>query len=186
MSDDITRWIQAASRGDADAHERLFEHVYAELKLLARRQLRGAASPTLDTTGLVHDAYLKLAGAQTLGVDSRRHFFALAAKAMRQIVIDHVRAHVAAKRGGAEARHVPLDEAHEPGAAQVSPDSLLQLDAALGDMEQRLPRLAELIELRFFAGMELGEIAALQGVSERTVNRDWRRARAELYAAIYP
>jgi RNA polymerase sigma factor (TIGR02999 family) len=186
MTDDITGWIEAAGRGDADAQRRLFENVYAELKLLARRQLRGLASPTLDTTGLVHDAYLKLAGAQSPGLESRRHFFALAAKAMRQIVIDHARAHVAAKRGGAQAQPVTLDEALVPTTAQVTPDGLLQLDAALGELEQRLPRLSQLIELRFFAGMELDEIATLQGVSARTVNRDWRRARAELYAAIYP
>jgi RNA polymerase sigma factor (TIGR02999 family) len=185
-ADDITGRIEAAGRGDVAAYRQLFEQVYAELKLLARRQLRGAASATLDTTGLVHDAYLKLSGTQALGLESRRHFFALAAKAMRQIVIDHARARVTDKRGGVGAQHLSLDDAHEPTAGQIAPDSLLQLDAALGELEQRMPRLSELIELRFFAGMELGEIAALQGVSERTVNRDWRRARAELYAAIYP
>lgn len=186
MVDDITGWIEAASRGDPAAYGQLFEQVYAELKLLARRQLRGAASPTLDTTGLVHDAYLKLSGTQAMGPESRRHFFALAAKAMRQIVIDHARAHVAAKRGGAEARHLSLDDVHEPIAILVTPDSLIQMDTALDELARRMPRLSELIELRFFAGMELDEIASLLGVSERTVTRDWRRARAELYAAIYP
>jgi RNA polymerase sigma factor (TIGR02999 family) len=186
MAGDVTRLVEAAGRGDQAAYRQLFERVYAELKLLARRQLRGAVSPTLDTTGLVHDAYLKLSGTEALGLESRRHFFALAARAMRQIVIDHARARIAAKRGGGEVRHLSLDDVHEPSAVQIAPDRLLQLDSALGELEKRMPRLSELIEMRLFAGMELSEIATLQGVSERTLHRDWRRARAELYAAIYP
>jgi RNA polymerase sigma factor (TIGR02999 family) len=116
---------------------------------------------------------------------SRKHFFALAAKAMRQIVIDHARARIAAKRGGGEVQAVPLDMVAEPDAMQWAPDRLLQLDRALGELEARMPRLSSLIEMRFFGGMELSEIAALEEVSERTLNRDWRRARAELYSALY-
>jgi RNA polymerase sigma factor (TIGR02999 family) len=185
VADDRTGPVEITDRGDQAACRELFEQVYAELKLLARRQLRGATSPTLDTTGLVHDVYLKLSGAEALDLEGRRHFFALAAKAMRQIIIDHVRARVAAKRGGGEVHRRLPDDVREAPAEPVAPDGLLQLDCALGELEQRMPRLSELIEMRFFAGMELEEIAALQGVSKRTLNRDWRRARAELYAAIY-
>jgi RNA polymerase sigma factor (TIGR02999 family) len=185
MDETITALIESAVDGDAASYERLFTRVYAELKLLARRQLRAGANPTLDTTSLVHDAYLKLARPETLALQSRRHFFALAAKAMRQIVIDHARARAAAKRGAGEVRVVPREDAAELAGTHVGPDRLLQLDRALSELERRMPRLSSLIEMRLFGGMELAEIAALQEVSERTLNRDWRRARAELYAALY-
>lgn len=186
MDESVTCLIEAAAGGDTGSYERLFARVYDELKLIARRQLRfGRSSATLDTTVLVHDAYLKLACPGELNLQGRRHFFAVAAKAMRQIVIDHARARFAAKRGGREAQAVPLESVPEIDAAQIAPDRLLQLDRALRDLEARLPRLSTLIEMRFFGGMELAEIAELQEVSERTLNRDWRRARAELYAALY-
>lgn len=185
MSEDITDLVRAVGAGTPDAFERLYARVYAELKLMARKQLRGNASPTFDTTGLVHDTYLKLAHPETLALHDRHHFFALAARAMRQIVVDHARARVAAKRGSGQAKTVPLDAATDLAAAEIAPDRMLLIDAALADMEVRHPRLSRLIELRLFGGLELHEIAALQEVSERTLNRDWRRARAELYAAIY-
>ncbi|MDN5924603.1 MAG: ECF-type sigma factor [Xanthomonadales bacterium] len=182
--EDITSLVVAISDGDTDAYEKLFTQVYAELKLLARSQLRGASSPTLNTTGLVHDVYLKLACPASLTLSNRKHFFVLAAKAMRQIVIDHARARRANKRVDG-ASMLPLDLIAEPAAAQIAPDRLLLLDRALSDLEEREPHLSVLIELRFFGGMELGDIAALEEVSERTLNRTWRRARAELYAALY-
>lgn len=185
MQEDITALVEAVGNGDEGARNRLFERVYAELKLLARRQLRGHASPTLDTTGLVHDAYLKLASPGRLELHNRRHFFALAAKAMRQIVIDHARSLATGKRAG-KAHALPLDEIGELAASQIAPDQLLEMDRALQQVTASHPRLAALIELRFFAGLELAEIAAMQDVSERTLNRDWRRARAELYAVLYP
>ncbi|HET8897973.1 MAG TPA: ECF-type sigma factor [Rhodanobacteraceae bacterium] len=186
MSVEITQLVEAVARGDANAQRALFEQVYGELKMLARRQLRGGRSPTFDTTGLVHDAYLKLSGSDSLGRGGRRHFFALAAKAMRQIVIDHARARLAAKRGGGEVQHLQLDELRDASTTQIAPDRLLQLHAAMDELEKRLPRLSELVEMRLFAGLELREIAELQGVSERTLNRDWQQARAVLYASIYP
>lgn len=187
MTEDITELVQAVGAGDAKAYERLFDRVYNELKLLARRQIRisDAGSPTLDTTGLVHDTYVKMARPESLALSGRKHFFALAAKAMRQVVIDHARAHVAGKRGGGEARSVSMDSVAELAAAQVAPEKLLLLDQALKEMEVQQPRLSALIELRFFAGLELEQIAEMQEVSERTLNRDWRRARAELYASLY-
>ncbi len=185
MDENITCLIEAAAGGDAASHQELFTRVYGELKLIAHRQLRAGAGLTLNTTGLVHDAYLKLACPGQLALRSRKHFFALAAKAMRQVVIDHARARIAAKRGGGQAQIVPLDMVTAADAVQWAPDRLLQFDRALGELEARMPRLSTLIEMRFFGGMELSEIAALEEVSERTLNRDWRRARAELYAALY-
>ncbi|HET8897977.1 MAG TPA: ECF-type sigma factor [Rhodanobacteraceae bacterium] len=184
MDDDITRLVEAVAAGDAQAYEKLFATVYTELKRVARHQLRGIASPTLDTTGLVHDVYLKLSCPEALTLSSRKHFFALAAKAMRQIVIDHARAQVTNKRSG-KAHAVSIDEASSLQAEQMAPDQLLNLDRELSRLGEAHPRLASLIELRFFAGLELEQIAAMQQVSERTLNRDWRRARAELYAALY-
>lgn len=185
MGEDITALVRAAGGGDNAARDKLFTHVYDELKVLARAQLRSTSTPTLNTTGLVHDAYLKLACPGGLDVQGRKHFFVLSARAMRQIVIDHVRRRCAEKRGGGV---VPaaLDDIADPAGAEIGPDKLLELDRALDQLQSTQPRLAALIELRFFGGLELAEIAEMQGVSERTLNRDWRRARAELYAVLYP
>ena len=185
METDITALVRATSEGDGSARDALFALLYDELKRLARRQLRGSASPTLDTTGLVHDTYLKLAAPGTLTLHGRKHFFVLAAKAMRQIVIDHARARAAGKRGSGALQSVTLSDALEQAAQEVAPDKLLELDRALTELEASQPRLSSLIELRFFTGLDLAEIAAMQEVSERTLNRDWRRARAELYAVMY-
>lgn len=185
MDTDITALVQSAGSGDAAARDALFALLYDELKRIARKQLRGASSPTLDTTGLVHDAYLKLAAPGSLNLQGRKHFFVLAAKAMRQIVIDHARARGAGKRGGGAVHAVTLNETIDQPAQEVAPDKLLELDRALTTLEASQPRLSSLIELRFFTGLDLAQIAAMQVVSERTLNRDWRRARAELYAVMY-
>ncbi|WIG55010.1 MAG: hypothetical protein OJF61_000796 [Rhodanobacteraceae bacterium] len=185
MDTDITALVRSAGNGDAEARNALFALLYDELKRVARKQLHGASSPTLNTTGLVHDAYLKLATPESLNLQGRKHFFAVAAKAMRQITIDYARARAVGKRGGGSVHAVPLDAAIEQPAQIVAPDKLLELDRALTTLEASQPRLSSLIELRFFIGLELSEIAAMQDVSERTLNRDWRRARAELYAVMY-
>jgi RNA polymerase sigma factor (TIGR02999 family) len=185
-SDDVTALIEAAGSGNADALKALFVRVYDELKLLARKQLAASAGHTLNTTGLVHEAYLKLAQPEGRDLRGRVHFFALAAKAMRQIVIDHARARVADKRGGENLQIVELDEAAGVADSELGPDELLRLDRALTQLEVDEPRLADLVELRFFAGLQISDIATLQDVSERTLNRDWRRAKAQLHAALYP
>jgi len=186
MADDVTALIDAANNGDARALQGLFVHVYDELKWLARRQLAASAAPTLNTTGLVHEAYLKLVGPDGRSLHGPAHFFALAAKAMRQIVIDHARARLTEKRGGEHLQIVPLDEGLEVADGELPPDELLRLDRALAQLEAEEPRLAQIVELRFFAGLGLAEIALLQSLSERTVNRDWRRAKAQLYASLHP
>jgi len=183
--DDVTALIRAAGNGDAEVLKALFARVYVELKQLARKQLAGASS-TLNTTGLVHEAYLKLVRPHGVDLHGRTHFFALAAKAMRQIVIDHARARLTEKRGGDHAQMVSLEEAADLPGSDLNPDELLRLDRALSQLESDEPRLAELVELRFFGGLAVAEIAALREVSERTLNRDWRRAKAHLHTSLYP
>ena len=183
---DVTLLIDAAGSGDAAALKLLFARVYDELKVLARKQLAASSDATLNTTGLVHEAYLKLVQPDGRGLRSRVHFFALAAKAMRQIVIDHARARLADKRGGEHLQIVDIDEASDVADGELGPDELLKLDRALTQLASDEPRLADLVELRFFAGLEIQDIAVMHAVSERTLNRDWRRAKAHLHAALYP
>lgn len=186
MVENVTALIEAAGSGDAAALKALFTRVYDELKLLARRQLAASAGHTLNTTGLVHEAYMKLAQPAGGKLHNRTHFFALAAKAMRQIVIDHARARLTEKRGGENLHLVTLDEAAGIADSDLGPDELLRLDRALTALEAEEPRLSDLVELRFFAGLSLSDIATLREISERTLNRDWRRAKAHLYAALHP
>ena len=183
----ITALLRAVEAGDAAAVGELFERLYGELRQIARRQLR-AAPPleTLDTTALVHETYLKLAESERLSVRDRAHFFALAARAMRQVLLDAARRRLRDKRGGGEA-HVPIEvlvlEGREP-AAPMRAAELLALDAALERLAESDERLARLVEWRFFAGRSEEEIGAFLGVSERTVRRDWRKARAFLYREL--
>jgi RNA polymerase sigma factor (TIGR02999 family) len=180
----LTELIEGLRTGDGQAWDRLLPIVYEELRLIASRQLRHQnGEPTLNTTALVHEAYIKLAEASRLGFVDRAHFFALAARAMRQIVIDHARRHQAAKRGG-EWRRVPLDEAEIP--LETRAETLLALDEALNRLSEMNDRLARVVECRFFGGMTEQETAAALGVNERTVRRDWTKARLWLYAEIRP
>lgn len=181
VDESITQLVEAAGAGDAAALKRLFGTVYDELKRIARSQLAGSDGRTLDTTGLVHEAYLKLVNPERLDLRDRRHFFVIAAKAMRQIVIDHARRRMAAKRGGVM-QPVTLDE--DAALDGMSPDALLRLDRALDALGNLDPRLAEPVELRFFAGLSVDQIAQSQSLTARTVHRDWRRAKAFLYDAV--
>lgn len=181
--------MNESERGDADGAGKpsdQFARVYGELKRIARRQLANVPAQTLNTTGLVHEAWLKLARADIGGVNDRQHFFAIAARAMRQIVVDYARERLADKRGGVDRNVVELDEAADVPSAAMSPEELLHLDQVLSVLAADEPRTVQLIELRFFAGLPVEEIARLLDVSERTLNRDWRRARALLYANFYP
>jgi RNA polymerase sigma factor (TIGR02999 family) len=186
MADDVAALIEAANDGDASALQALFAYVYGELKTIARKQLAQSNTPTLNTTALVHEVYLKLSRPEGRNLQGRLHFFALAAKAMRQIVMDHVRARTTGKRGGNELDLVDLDDAFEVADGKLSPDDLLIVDRALSQLEQEEPELADLVELRFFGGLALPEIALLRDVSERTLSRDWRRAKAQLYVQLHP
>lgn len=179
---ELTQLIEQARGGDSGASERLFNAVYGDLHRLAARQLRAGDGAGMRTTSLVHEAYLRLARPEALDVADRAHFFAVAARAMRQIAVDRVRAHCAGKRGGG-AVHATLDT--DAGVADGRDlADLLALDAALTRLEALDARLARLVELRFFGGMSLEEAGAVLGLSERTLKRDWRRARAFLHGLL--
>ena len=160
------------------ALDQLFGRVYEELRRLAHRVRGGSPGDTLNTTALVHEAYLKLSRSGTLEVTDRAHFFAVAARAMRQILVDAARRQMAQKRGGDAPPLVTLDESlyHQP----IRPDQLLALDEALARLDAADPRRARVVEHRIFAGLTSDETAALLGVSRPTVERDWRAARAWL------
>lgn len=182
MDESVTQLVEAAGSGDAAALKRLFSTVYVELKRIARRQLASRDGQTLDTTGLVHEAYLKLVNPERLQLRDRGHFFVVAAKAMRQIVIDHARRRLAVKRGGGVVEAVTLEE--NAALDSMTPDTLLRLDHALDQLSGLDQRLAELVEMRFFAGLSIEQIAQAQSLTTRTVHRDWRRAKAFLYDAV--
>ena len=171
--------LAAARGGDRDAYDRVFARVYADLRQVASRQAaRFRRGASLSTTELVNEAYLKLlAGAPVPGSD-RVHFLALAARAMRQILIDHARSRRSDKRGS-DAVHVPLDQVELADEAAAGID-LLALDRALERLAVLDAELERLVEWRFFAGMSVEEIAAVTGASTSTVKRDWQVARGFL------
>jgi RNA polymerase sigma factor (TIGR02999 family) len=173
----ITDLFASWREGNAGAGDRLFATLYQELRRLARYQLRGRpAGATLDTTALIHEVYLKLAEGARAPVRDRGHFLALASRVMRQIVVDHARQKSAAKRDAAVRR--PFDE--NGRAAALSAEDLLALDEALNRLESLDPRLAQLIDLRFFGGLSVEETAEALDLSEATIKRDWLKARAFL------
>jgi RNA polymerase sigma factor (TIGR02999 family) len=174
---EITELIGKARGGDAQASERLFAALYDELRRLATGQLRG--DDAMRSTSLVHEAYLKLAHHGALEVNDRGHFFAVAARVMRQIVIDHVRSRAALRRGG-DLHFASLDTTALQAAAQERNEELIALDGALDRLAAVDAQLAALVEMRFYAGLELSEVASVQDRSERSLKRDWRRARAFL------
>jgi len=148
--------------------------VYEELKRIARRHLRANAWPTLSTTELVHEAYLKLGHGPASGWDGRAHFFGAASRAMREVLVDFARRRKAAKRGGAMQR-VSLGEAE--GTLDMQIDEILALDSALDRLDTVNERLRQVVELRFFGGLGQEEVAEMLGVTTRTVERDWLKAR---------
>lgn len=176
-----TRLLRDVRDGDEVALDRLIALVYSDLREVAARQLRRERrGHTLHATALVHEAYVRLAGGDGLNVNDRAHFLAVAARAMRQVLVDHARRRNAAKRGGGWAR---TTLASGDAVLDVDAAELLALDQALEGLEERQ---REVVELRFFGGMEEEEIATLLGVSSRTVRRDWVKARAWLYRSMYP
>ena len=179
MDVDITQWLADARNGDPQALPRAFEALYAELRKLAQSRVQ-AGDATLSPTLLVHETYLRLCGGGEVALESRQHFFAAAAQAMRWIVVDHARHRLAQRHGGGLVR-VELDAAD---AAELRPDQVIELDQALERLGRASPEKARLVELRYFAGLEFPELAALTGRSERSLKRDWASARAALHAMI--
>jgi RNA polymerase sigma factor (TIGR02999 family) len=183
-SGEVTRLLGAARAGDSAAAARLFELVYGDLKALAARHVRGARGAGPSTTSLVHEVFLRVAKRGELPYHDRVHFFAVASRAMRQIVIDEARGRQAAKRGGGQA-DVDLDLVSVAAPAASAPkEDLLALDDALARLEREAPRLAQTVEWHFFGGLTFDEIAEATSVSRRTVQRDWRAARALLHLEL--
>lgn len=179
---EITQLLGRASAGDAEAANAVLPLIYERLKELARRQLaKERSSPSLATTALVHDAYLSLFGQTELPWRDRAHFFGYAARAMRSILIDRARRRLSAKRGGGAAHvELQLQDIEQPDECL----DILALDEALRRLAQTQPRLVEVVELRFFAGLSVEEVAKGLGVDARTVERDWRKARAFIYDSM--
>jgi RNA polymerase sigma factor (TIGR02999 family) len=175
----ITELLVEWRKGSAAARDRLFGIVYDELKRLARRQIwQENAHPTLQPTVLVHELYLRLLEQRTLECSDRTHFFGIAARLLRQILVDHVRSAGAAKRGGTCIR-IPLEEAMS--RASERDIDLVRLDDALLKLSQHDARQCEIVEMRFFGGLSVEETAEVIGISPATVKRDWAVARAWLY-----
>jgi RNA polymerase sigma factor (TIGR02999 family) len=174
----ITQLLRAHAAGDRTAFPRVFPLVYEEVKRIARRHLRrGPRAHSLDTTGLVHEVYLKLAAGENMRLEDRGHLLAVTAGAMRHIIISRARAHTALKRGG---RQAPVDVDPERLPAEAQAEWLLDLDRALERLRAHDERLARIVECRFFAGLSEEETAQAVGASLRTVQRGWTRARAWL------
>jgi RNA polymerase sigma factor (TIGR02999 family) len=179
---DVTRILSAIEQGDPKAAERLLPLVYDELRALAAQKLaHEKPGQTLQATALVHEAYMRLVGAQDPGWNSRGHFLAAAAEAMRRVLINRARDRGRLKRGGGRGR-VDLEKLCDPFDA---PDEdLLDLDGALDRLAGAYPRPAELVKLRFFAGLSLDDAAKALGISTRTADREWMFARAWLRDAL--
>lgn len=179
-----TQLLREVRGGSRTAFDDLYAHVYDDLRVAAHQRLaRYRSGQTLNTTALVHEAYLRLVDQSQVQWEDRAHFLALASRAMRFILIDHVRSRTAKKRGGAD-EPVPLDEVQI--AAEEQATDLLALNEALDQLADYSTRLAQLVEYRFFGGLTYDEIASVTGMSVPTVKRDWARARAWLFRAMRP
>lgn len=185
MDEGIRQDLTEAALGSRSASNRLWMSVYSELRRLAHGKLGGERPDhTLSTTALVHEAYLKLVPGDWASGSDRRHFMAVAARAMRQILVDYARGRARLKRGGGRAA-LTFDESTYISVDPVTePDLFIALDGALTKLEREKERLGTVVELKFFGGMTSSEISELLGVSERTVERDWQRARAYLYRLL--
>jgi RNA polymerase sigma factor (TIGR02999 family) len=183
MSNDITQLLQRHHAGDREAFDSLVPLVYQQLRAIAHGQLArgGPRGLLLDTTSLVQEAYLQLVGEEDVDWQNRGHFFAICARAMRRILVDDARRRVAAKRGGDQVQ-VTLEP--DLVADESEPERVLAIDTALDALATFNPRLAEVVECRYFAGMTEEETAQAMNGSLRTVQRDWMRARAWLLSTL--
>ena len=180
----ITQLIERANVGDADALNRIFAALYPELHILARARLRRNAPLTLlDTTALLHQSYLRLIKLGQLRVESRAHFLAYAARTMRSIVVDFARSRLAERRGGG-AQELVLDTAIAADAASAPEAEIVRVHDALEELAHVDERLVRVVEMRYFGGLTEEEIGAALGVTERTVRRDWEKARLLLAIAL--
>jgi len=179
MAEGLTDWLGRLDSGDPEALDRVVRLLYDELRGLARARLRSErAGHTLSATALVNEAYLRLARQHRIPAGSRTQFFGVAARTMRRVLVDYARTRKRLKRGG-DSEPIPLEEV-EPFLSEEEADEILTLEDALGRLAAANPRAAEIVELRFFSGLTVEEIAAQKGVSGKTVQRDWITARAWL------
>lgn len=179
---EFTELLAACSDGDAEAFDRLIPLVYGDLKAIAHRRLRTErAGHTLDTTAVVHEAYLKLVEGDTATWQDRAHFFAVASRVIRHVLIDYARRRAALKRGG-DRLLVPLRE--NLAGQQPRTVDLLAMDEALTELARQDPRMERLVECRFYGGMTMAETAKALGVSRRTAERVWTRAKAHLFRSL--
>jgi RNA polymerase sigma factor (TIGR02999 family) len=179
-TEETQRLLAGVREGDRDAWNRLFELVYDDLRKVAHLHLRRHATGTLGTTAMVNEVYLRLAGRDGTWKD-RVHFMAVASRAMRSVLVDHARAKLAQKRGGG-AERVEMAEHHaveEPRILQI-----LELEQALERLHELNPRLVQVVELRFFGGLSVPEAAEALNVGERTIERDWFKARSFLHREL--
>jgi len=179
---DLTALFTAADRGDAAAREQLFERLYAELHRLARRELwKSGAAVSMGATTLLHEAFINLSEREAIAFPDRARFMAYAARAMRGLIIDHARSRHAQKRGG-QFDITTLDT----NISDQTADSidLPLVGDALDELAKLEPELAQVVDLKFFCGFSFAEIAAMRGVSERTVQRDWEKARIYLHQSL--
>jgi len=180
---ELTQLFDAVNAGERGAIDKLMAVMYEEMRQLAHRRLNASRGRnSLETTGLVHESYLRFLKAGSLRVSDRAHFLAYSSRVMRSIIIDFARKHRAARRGGG-ALQVTLnttigEEAH------VTDDGLIRIHQALEDLGKAEPRLVQVVEMRYFGGLEENEIAEALGLTERTVRRDWQKARLLLSAAL--
>src|SRR5271170_7100177 len=177
------------SADEKRALDDLFSLIYEELRRLASMIRRNEANATISSTALLHEAWMRLRDSPPLASKSLAHFKAIAARAMRQVPVDEARRRSARKRGGAgEVVFVAFDEAAEGASGEIatSDEELLALDVAIQDLASRSPRQAQMVECRFFGGLSVTETAAVLGVSESAIERDWRAAKAWLASKIRP
>lgn len=184
---DVTRLLRQAGEGDADVLGGVYELVYEQLRQIAAARLRQERDGhTLQPTALVNEAFLKLARSPAANVGDRQHFLRVAARAMRQVLVDHARRRDAVKRGdGAKAITLTEQGLAADGSGGMDAEELLALDSALDRLDSLDSRLRQVVELRFFAGLNDSETGEVLGVTRRTVQRDWTRARAWLYGELY-
>jgi RNA polymerase sigma factor (TIGR02999 family) len=181
--DNVTLLLGQLREGNREAADQLIPLVYNELRRMAAACMqRERAGHTLQATALVHEAYMRLAGAQQGPWQNRAHFFAIAAHAMRQVLMDHARRRHADKRGGANARKVEIDA--ELFIDENKLEDVIAMDEALTRLEKIDPRQSQLVELRFFAGLDVEQAAEVMGISTTTVKREWRSARAWLHGEL--
>ena len=179
---EITELLEQWSGGNQAALDQLYPLVYEELRRLARSYMRREPKGhTLQTTALINEAYVRLVDQQSVRWQNRSHFFAISAQIMRRILVDHARRHLQAKRGGG-AKRISLDEVMI--VAKERSAEVLMLDEALSNLARLDPRRSQVVELRYFAGLNNSEIASVLQISENTVMRDWNLARAWLYQQL--